>query len=494
MNKKIENEIIDATINADIAELSSQFLEDLKVDIKELEDYFVSITKNIHVNEISLLAKDITHRLIGSSGLFGFNDLVECFTKLDNLFELLISSSRNKNIIKLKINSQLQKLKQIHVEKLNKNDNLNIVPFSSVKNYYNDLRILLIEDDIASGELLARILSHYCRYFNWSTNLSNGIQLLNSQIYDLVLLDLNLSDSKGLKTLKTIQNLAPEIPIIVLTAKNDLNLSLKALSCGASEYLNKTDFKSRDMLNLILQVLEKHDQLENTAKMAIVKDFIAILQHDLNSPIASSANCLELIIPKIKDQISSEELNYLEIIKTSLIDVKESINNLLTIYRLQENQQNLPKEFISLKKIIKTIINNHDSKIKAKNLKVQINVPDSKLNILCNKELFSLLFNNIIFNTINYSYRNSTITIEVKNFPNNILNILINNKGDSIQGKENSLNRPWLGVPGEKYVAKSGLGLYFANLIAKKHDGIIRCLGSDNSINSFVILWSNELV
>ncbi len=500
-NKKtsLESEIINANINAEIEKLAEQFLEDLKIDLKELDDYFISITQNIHVTEVCNLSKDLTHRLIGSAGLFGFTEIVDTLSKLNNLYQLLTSSNRNKNIIKVKIQAQLSKLKIIHQELLKaKPSNQTVVKLvpcqpNNLTGFVNHLRILIIEDDITSGELLFQILNPYCKYLNWSTNISSAMELLQSEIYDLVLLDLNLPDSSGLKTLEIIQNTANELPVIVLTASNDIELSLKAISQGASEYLIKNMLKPDNLMNVILQVLGKQERIDSKAKKALVDDFMSILSHDLNTPIISALNCLSVLAPNIRKKLTPDELIYCEKLQSSLIETQISIKNLKEIYRLQQNADNLPKQQINLKTIFKTILTELNSEFKNKNLTVTLNIKNTKLKILANEELFKVLILNLLYNTIAYSIIDSIITININSNKNNTINILISNEGKKINTSNAILNRPWSGVPGQTYVARTGLGLYFANLIAQKHDGIIRCLGSENNITSFKILWPNDL-
>ncbi len=122
-----------------------------------------------------------------------------------------------------------------------------------------------------------------------------------------------------------------------------------------------------------------------------------------------------------------------------------------------------------------------------------MNIKDAKLNILANEELFRVIIMKLLYNTISYSMADSLITININLTKNNTINILISNEGKKINPSNAILNRPWSGVPGQTYVSRTGLGLYFANLIAKKHDGVIRCLGSKNNITSFKILWPNDL-
>ncbi|MDJ0650184.1 MAG: diguanylate cyclase [Xenococcaceae cyanobacterium MO_188.B19] len=69
--------------------------------------------------------------------------------------------------------------------------------------------------------------------------LSEGLEYLQQQDFDLILLDLSLPDSSGIESIKKIQNLTTEIPIIVLTGMNREEIAIQALREGAQDYIFK---------------------------------------------------------------------------------------------------------------------------------------------------------------------------------------------------------------------------------------------------------------
>ncbi len=104
------------------------------------------------------------------------------------------------------------------------------------------IKILLIEDSNTDALLLTK-------YFEKLENnsfdvlraklLSEGLGYLQQQDFDLILLDLSLPDSSGLESIKKIQNLTTEIPIIVLTGMNREEIAIQALREGAQDYIFK---------------------------------------------------------------------------------------------------------------------------------------------------------------------------------------------------------------------------------------------------------------
>jgi len=66
-----------------------------------------------------------------------------------------------------------------------------------------------------------------------------GIQLLKKAEYDVVVLDLKMEILDGIDVLKIFQKMAPDLPVIILTARGSEKTAEESLSCGAFDYLSK---------------------------------------------------------------------------------------------------------------------------------------------------------------------------------------------------------------------------------------------------------------
>jgi signal transduction histidine kinase/FixJ family two-component response regulator len=104
------------------------------------------------------------------------------------------------------------------------------------------LTILVVEDTPADVDVLRDVLardkqaSYALRH---AERLSAAKQFLEAGDIDIVLLDMILPDSQGLPSLVTLRGIAPQVPIIVLTATDDEELALQALQKGAQDYILK---------------------------------------------------------------------------------------------------------------------------------------------------------------------------------------------------------------------------------------------------------------
>lgn len=100
-------------------------------------------------------------------------------------------------------------------------------------------RVLVIEDDLASRRLLLELFA----LENWEVNAAAdgaaGLELAQRTTHDLVVLDLRMPGPNGLEVLGRLQQLDPHLPVIILTADNDVRTAALATKRGAFDYLTK---------------------------------------------------------------------------------------------------------------------------------------------------------------------------------------------------------------------------------------------------------------
>ncbi|HMB49636.1 MAG TPA: bacterio-opsin activator domain-containing protein [Natronoarchaeum rubrum] len=89
------------------------------------------------------------------------------------------------------------------------------------------------------------------------SRLADGLERLDEQRRDVVLLDLDLPDSQGLETLERVVNRTETVPIVVLTGLRDREVGLEALRRGAEEYLVKDEINSDLLVRSVYHAIER---------------------------------------------------------------------------------------------------------------------------------------------------------------------------------------------------------------------------------------------
>ena len=108
-------------------------------------------------------------------------------------------------------------------------------------------RILVIEDGVAVRKALKRLFESEGYRVDLAADGISGLQLFRKTMPSALLLDLGLPDISGQEIYRTIIQVAPRLPIIVLSAKTDLAERAALLEMGAYDYVTKP-FSPRELL------------------------------------------------------------------------------------------------------------------------------------------------------------------------------------------------------------------------------------------------------
>jgi len=128
----------------------------------------------------------------------------------------------------------------------------------------SDMRILVIEDEPAIVRTLERGLSAHGYTVIGADNGEDGVMLVTSEPIDLVLLDIALPGLDGHQTLARLRALRQDLPILMLTARDDLTNKVSALEAGADDYLTKP-FALQELVARIRAMTRRSDQQRSSA-------------------------------------------------------------------------------------------------------------------------------------------------------------------------------------------------------------------------------------
>lgn len=101
------------------------------------------------------------------------------------------------------------------------------------------MRILVVEDDPILGDGLVQGLALDSYALDWVKSKSDAQIALTTNQYDLMLLDIGLPDGSGLEVLQGLRKQKSDIPVLILTAYDELSDKINGLDSGADDYLVK---------------------------------------------------------------------------------------------------------------------------------------------------------------------------------------------------------------------------------------------------------------
>ena len=100
-------------------------------------------------------------------------------------------------------------------------------------------KILIIEDDFMIAESTQTLLKYQGFEVEWVNNGIDGLKLLQQSEFDAVLLDLGLPLMDGMQVLKQIRQIQPSLPVLIISARDQLQQRVDGLNQGADDYLIK---------------------------------------------------------------------------------------------------------------------------------------------------------------------------------------------------------------------------------------------------------------
>jgi two-component system OmpR family response regulator len=118
------------------------------------------------------------------------------------------------------------------------------------------MRVLLVEDDPMIGEGLSRALKAEDMSVDWVRDGREAEAALRDGAHSIVLLDLGLPGTDGLQLLKTARSEGLVAPVLVITARDDLEDRVSGLDLGADDYIVKP-FETRELLARMRAVLRR---------------------------------------------------------------------------------------------------------------------------------------------------------------------------------------------------------------------------------------------
>ncbi|MCE4936879.1 heavy metal response regulator transcription factor [Aliivibrio fischeri] len=101
------------------------------------------------------------------------------------------------------------------------------------------MKLLIIEDETKTGEYLKKGLTESGYTVDLSQDGADGLYNATTNQYDLIILDVMLPKLNGWQILQTLRNCENDTPIIMLTAKDQIDDRVKGFELGANDYLIK---------------------------------------------------------------------------------------------------------------------------------------------------------------------------------------------------------------------------------------------------------------
>jgi sigma-B regulation protein RsbU (phosphoserine phosphatase) len=198
------------------------------------------------------------------------------------------------------------------------------------------IHVLLIEDNQGDADLvrLRLVESASALEVSYADRLSTGLAALAGESPTVVLLDLNLPDSRGADTFREVLDRAPRVPVVVLSGRDDVELAMTAIHHGAQDYLVKGQFDGQQLGRAMRYAVERKAlqtalDVNRSQQLQFGDQFLSHISHEINAPLICARQSVTLLLDEIAGPIVSEQRDHLETILRSVNQLRDVIGDLI---------------------------------------------------------------------------------------------------------------------------------------------------------------------
>ncbi|NOQ13736.1 MAG: response regulator [Methyloprofundus sp.] len=220
-------------IEQELQELKDNYRATLPEKLAEIQLLFLELQQQPTDKQLIEKLTLVVHRLRGTAATYGFLQVG------DRAFELeqaLVEAPKKQNYPRESLHEQLDKLKasidiayMAHFE------------FRSANTVSSKGYLLVVDDDQDFLTITSKMLTHQGFQVTTTTNPENVLEIISNNGLELLLIDVEMPKLSGYQLCKAIKNDAKgrKLPIIFITAHNNLENRIKAFKAGADDFINK---------------------------------------------------------------------------------------------------------------------------------------------------------------------------------------------------------------------------------------------------------------
>ncbi len=272
--------------------------------------------------------------------------------------------------------------------------------------------ILVVDDTEDNLDLLEFALKRKPVKMIRATSGMACLSLAKENKPDIILLDIQMPEMDGFETLKRLRAnpQTAKIPVIFLTAqKKDPESIAKGLALGADQYLTKPIDTDELLVRTRMLVSLKRAEAELERMRA---DFMAMLVHDLRSPLIGIKNVLELLQESDKTVPLSQD--YLELINSAQISgnrLLELVSDLLDVSKYEAGNIAFDKASVSVTRFIDPVIHQMEVQFRQRNVTLKKSFDSNLPNVLVDAQKTEQVMMNFLSNALKFTKSGGTVTI-----------------------------------------------------------------------------------
>lgn len=365
------------------------------------------------------------------------------------------------------------------------------------------LKVLVIDDEPGIRSGVSRILNNFhvtypfmdedytFRVTEAGTG-EEGIEILERDMHDILLLDNKLPGIQGVDVLEHIRKHSFDIVVAMITSYASLDVAIKATRNGAIDFIPKP-FSPQELKSSIenitkQQYLKRITHSMNQEGKKIRYQFLSVLSHELKAPLNAIDGYLRMMQDKQCGELIDDYATPIERSLQRIQGMRNLIMDLLdfTKIRLERKEENIQQ--VRLKDVAEGSVSTVQPYAIQMDVTISLNIL-SDISIKADPSDMEIIFNNLISNAVKYNKPGGKAEITLSESENDAV-IKISDTGIGINSNDTeSLFNEFVRIKNDKTrnISGSGLGLSIVKKVVELYNGTIRVESTPDVGSSFTV-------
>ena len=241
-----------------------------------------------------------------------------------------------------------------------------------------------------------------------------GIDMLEEEEFDLVLLDFRMPRVGGVEVLRRIRESGSDVAVIMMTAHGSENLAVECMKAGALDYFPKP-FTLEDILPRVERALAYRRAVREKQRLEQEKDdFVSMLSHDLKNPITAVVGSIDIVREGRLGPVNEEQAEYLQAAIDSCNEVVVMIDNLLDIHRFEAGRMQMNIRNHNPVDIVKAVADKFARVAEHEQIKLTLDLGSELPLVTVDRSALTRVIANLLANAVKFTPEGGEIVVSCR--------------------------------------------------------------------------------
>ena len=347
--------------------------------------------------------------------------------------------------------------------------------------------LLVVDDNADNREVLGRHLERQGHRVLIAENGRQALEMLAVRDFDLLLLDIIMPQPNGFEVLRQVKTDQPELPVLMISALNEMESVVRCIEMGAEDFLpkpfNPVLLKARitaclEKKRFRDKELEYHKALAETNEQLKIANsnymqMLGFVTHELKAPLSAMQSMISLVMDGFAGEVPEKIGRYLLRIKRNCEELQDMVKNYLDLSRAERGELVANKVAMDFyQEVVVPSVDQAKAIFDSRGMSLEVDSPEEVL-LTADPELLRIALTNYLTNAAKYGAENGKARLHVEQRDDE-LGVCVWNEGLGFTAEEHSaLFAKFSRLQNKNTADKrgSGLGLFLIKNILEQHQG-----------------------